>query len=128
MHKTEDILAWLEANSIWIYPRPVGQFRTETYPSIPRPYDEQKDHNGLPIFLEAYVRKHSGHPRQKFDCYLQFKFRSEGDDEWKKCQKLLREVIDNYYPDAEYTFGGSHRVSLHFSKEDSINLILQLGL
>jgi hypothetical protein len=127
MHKTEDILAWLEANSVWIYARPSGEFITDIYPSIPRPYDEQKDHNVLPIFLKTKVGKHKGHPRQKFDCYLQFGFRAK-DEEWTRAQKLLREVIDNYYPDAEYTFHGFEQVCLHFSKEDSITLILQLGL
>lgn len=128
MMKTEDILAWLIKNSVWIFPRPVGQFRTDSLPTIPRLYDEHKDHDNHPIWVEVRVHNHRGHPRQKEDCYLECKFTSREDAEWKKAQILLREIIDNYYPDAEYTFGGSHRVSLHFTKEDSINLILQLGL
>ena len=121
MVTTDKILTWLTENRIFIVAR-----HDDYSPSIPHFMDMNRAIIEPFFLFQAQVKEHQGHRRQTEPCYLRLnsKVPSLSHVKWTA---LLKTVVE-HYPDAEWTIPGRNRVSLHFNKEDSVNLILQLGL
>jgi len=112
-------------NHIWLYPR---EGITLDAPPIPPGATDRDLSNELTIIGKTSSYNHRGHPRQEFDCYLKIRFGhyKDGNTLSTHQRKCLQDVI-NVFPNAEYTINSGEYI-LHFDEEDSVALILQLGI